>query len=54
MNISREAFMVDSEFYWFKIKSPYGTAGNQNIIARNEDPDAPYRFNLSQVSFSWF
>jgi TonB-linked SusC/RagA family outer membrane protein len=49
-NISKEDFLKDSDFLTdLKLRASYGTAGNQNIIARNEDSDVATIFNGVQI-----
>jgi TonB-linked SusC/RagA family outer membrane protein len=49
-NISKEDFLKDSKFLTdLKLRASYGTAGNQNIIARNEDSDVATIFNGVQI-----
>jgi TonB-linked SusC/RagA family outer membrane protein len=49
-NISKENFMIDNTFFTdLKLRASYGTTGNQNIIARNEDSDVATIFNGTQI-----
>ena len=50
-NISKENFMADSNFFTdLKLRASYGTSGNQNITARDEDGDQGAIFNAMQIT----
>lgn len=49
-NISKENFMANSNFFTdLKLRASYGTSGNQNITARDEDSDQGAIFNSMQI-----
>ncbi|WP_182651495.1 SusC/RagA family TonB-linked outer membrane protein [Flavobacterium sp. SOK18b] len=49
-NISKENFMLNNNFFTdLKLRASYGTAGNQNIVARDQDSDAATIFNGTQI-----
>lgn len=49
-NINKESFMESYNFFKeLKLRASYGTTGNQNVVARNEDSNASTIFGAAQA-----